>query len=1156
MNRLLPLFLLLLLTPGLSAEQAASTPDWPTWRHDVLRSGATTHALAGNLTLAWSRDLGRPEAAFDYHFRLCADEANEPVAVGGVLFVPSNSSDGVTAYDLSSGVEKWRFITEGPVRFAPVVEGGLVFFGSDDGCVYAVDAASGALKWKTRAAPEDRLDYRMLVNDRLCSRWPVRGGLVLQNGVVYAGCGLWPSEGVFALALDAATGAVKWRNGEIAQIDNGLQQHGKMADIGLPPHGYLAIIGGKVAMPSGRALAAFLDPASGKLDPYAGYWTKYYPVPRGSWALAGHERFWFQGGALMGTNADEIEKLPHGPVPWDDFLALLQKPAAVAEKLAATGVIQVSEVNGVRSVVFDPRHPGLGVNITPETATAGQLFQMAERPVLHLAPTGTRHEIGETALPVFTAKTMFRSEYRDIKALAVERGATHVKPPAYDVLRAYDLDSGAWRIDAMVLIGKMQIKRRLEFKMLWELDTPGMAVKLLAGDTLYLAGNGEIAAVPLPKAGEKPRITWRVKVPGVPVGMIAANGKLIVTTNSGKLLVFGEKAAAELPKPEIAKWERTSPFRPQIKNLRASLPSAGNALVLGWGMGELAKELALQSTLRVIVVENDAAKAAAARSAVQNLGAWARRLHIISGTSDTLKLPPYFAELVMCEHTQHLDNGARPWTRIALDCLRPHSGVAILPLREQLIDQARKHGEKIGGYAFSTEGRLTTIRRNAAPNGADDWTHETAGAGNTFASTDTLAVPPFALLWYSGGIDHSFTPAFEYHHDRNPYPLIASGRLFMLAGRDLHAADAYTGRHLWHAVIPESEKTELRHGDHRTTSRPTDSNYLATPDRVYVPHESEARVFDAATGKELATLKVPDDATPWDECRISGDTFFISLGGKLVALDRQSGAVKWQHRSAQGRAAFALGSEKVFVAGYAVERGQKAEKMPAMETTLSVLDETNGETLWTAPLTAPARPEQGTRVATWERIFQDNALKPTLHYQAARNLVLAIVDRHRFHAFDATSGSPLWNRSTQARLADLVGFEPPTLTRDLIVCHDGALLDPATGQPAAGTNKVGGRGVGCNRYVGSDALITFRSASACFLDLETKERTHLSSTRPGCTNNMIPAAGLLNAPNFAHGCVCNYPFLTSFAMMHLPEAAKWGPTVKPDAQMNGRPNQN
>ena len=118
----------------------ATAADWPTWRGDGMRSCASEQALPVDLKLHWSRYLGKPDPAFDYHFRLCADESYEPVAAGGLVFVPSNITDSVTAYDLSTGAEKWRFITEGPVRFAPVVGGGVVYFGSDDGHVYALDA--------------------------------------------------------------------------------------------------------------------------------------------------------------------------------------------------------------------------------------------------------------------------------------------------------------------------------------------------------------------------------------------------------------------------------------------------------------------------------------------------------------------------------------------------------------------------------------------------------------------------------------------------------------------------------------------------------------------------------------------------------------------------------------------------------------------------------------------------------------------------------------------------------------------------------------------------------------------------------------------------------------------------------------------------------
>ena len=130
----------------------------------------------------------------------------------------------------------------------------------------------------------------------------------------------------------------------------------------------------------------------------------------------------------------------------------------------------------------------------------------------------------------------------------------------------------------------------------------------------------------------------------------------------------------------------------------------------------------------------------------------------------------------------------------------------MLPLRPKLIDQAKAYVEKDGGYEFSADNRLTMIRRVNAPKGADDWTHESAGAGNTFASHDVIAKPPFGLLWYSGGIDREFSPPFEFHHNRNPYPVIVAGRMFMLAANELHAVDAYTGRHLWKASVPESPK--------------------------------------------------------------------------------------------------------------------------------------------------------------------------------------------------------------------------------------------------------------------------------------------------------------------------------------------------------------
>jgi outer membrane protein assembly factor BamB len=1138
---------------------AVRSADWPTWRHDAMRSGATSHALPRDLKRLWQRDLGKPDPAFDYHFRLCADPSYEPVAAGGLVFVPSNTTDGVTAYDLEGGLEKWHFLTEGPVRFAPVVGGDTVYLGSDDGHVYAVNAATGRLRWKSRGAPPDRPDYRMLVNDRLCSRWPVRGGPVLQDGVLYFGCGLWPSEGVFLVALDAATGAVLWRNADIAQIADGLEEHGKMADLGLPPHGYLAMIAGKVAMPSGRALAAFADPRTGRLDPYNSYYAKVYPVPRGSWALCGNADFWFQGGAIMGTHAAALDSLPLGPLSVEAFAQLAGKPMAWAEDMIRRELVTVRHIDGRRSVMIDPRSPQLALNIKARDVSTAQLFQLAERPVLNMSLVGTRHEVGERGMPVFTDKLMFRSEFRDPKGIEVERGMTRVAVPKYDVLRAYRLDGATWRLEVMPSKKFAGAQRHLDFPVAWELPVRDLTVKLLAGDRLFLAGQNKIVAVALPAGSGDPRIVWEARVAGFPVGVIAAQDHLIVTTDAGRLYAFGTGESRDIVVAQPDAWERQPAWRGQVAKLRDALPSGGNALVLGWNSGELAKELALQSWLRVIVAEPDAGRAEKARADLLNAGAWARRIHIVAGASNTLKLPPYFAEIVLSENLAGLDDGARAWTRMALDALRPHSGVAVLPLRPKLLEQARAHAESVGGYTFSADQRLSVIRRVAAPKGADDWTHESATAGNTFASHDTLAIPPFGLLWYSGSIDREFSPPFEFHHNRNPYPTIAAGRIFMLAGNAVHAADAYTGRHLWKTAVPESAKTGRRLSDHRTFSRPTDQNLIATAERLYVFQENSAHTFDPATGSAMNIIELPKEfgEAAWDEARIAGGTLYIGAGGNFVALDRFSGAMKWRHAADGEHVAFALGGGRVFAVDYSSARGRDPAQAGGFETRISELDAASGAAAWSETLEAGNRPGQSEASAgkpKWSGIFQDNPLKPTLHYNAAHNIVLAIVDRYQFFAFDAQSGSPLWRYSAGARLTDLVTFEPPTVTSDLVILDDGTELDVRSGKPAS-PNSIGARGgTGCNRFVGSDALLTFRSALACVVNLASNERTYLSSTRPGCTNSMIPAAGLLNAPNYAHGCVCNYPFLASFSLFHLPEAAPWGPKTRPKVQVQKNPN--
>ncbi|MBP7050966.1 MAG: PQQ-binding-like beta-propeller repeat protein [Phycisphaerae bacterium] len=243
-----------------------STADWPMWRYDASRSGASPVSLPLDLRLQWVRQLPAPAPAWrEEQYKLQFDRSYEPVVMGRQIFVPSMASDKLEAYDTESGKLNWQFFCDGPIRFAPIAWHGRVYFASDDGCLYCLAARNGALLWKSRLAPSAR---RILGNGRLISAWPARGGPVLHDGRIYCSASIWPFMGVFIYALDAVTGQVIWENSGTGSIYI-LQQHNSPAFAGVAPQGYLATDGNKLLVTS-RTTPACFDCATGEL--------LYYPL--------------------------------------------------------------------------------------------------------------------------------------------------------------------------------------------------------------------------------------------------------------------------------------------------------------------------------------------------------------------------------------------------------------------------------------------------------------------------------------------------------------------------------------------------------------------------------------------------------------------------------------------------------------------------------------------------------------------------------------------------------------------------------------------------------------------------------------------------------------------------------------------------------------
>jgi outer membrane protein assembly factor BamB/SAM-dependent methyltransferase len=249
--------------------------DWPQWRYDAGRTADTPENLGSELFLQWVRQYPALKPAFPGTYPTKAplrkeldaigpelatwvvngklgefDKGYEPIVLGSTMFLGSSLSDRLTAIDIATGEEKWRYYVNGPIRYAPVAYQGLVIFGSDDGCVYGLRASNGALVWKFQAAPAGR---RHLGNHRLISAWPVRGGPVLHKGKVYLGAGNWPFEGTFYFCLDAATGRIIWENSTSGTFFRFMNGEGYDRLSGGPiPLGYFVIDGNHLVTPSGR----------------------------------------------------------------------------------------------------------------------------------------------------------------------------------------------------------------------------------------------------------------------------------------------------------------------------------------------------------------------------------------------------------------------------------------------------------------------------------------------------------------------------------------------------------------------------------------------------------------------------------------------------------------------------------------------------------------------------------------------------------------------------------------------------------------------------------------------------------------------------------------------------------------------------------------
>lgn len=125
-----------------------------------------------------------------------------PAVLDGLVYVGS-WDERVYALDVETGALKWNFWTGAKVLSSAATDEESVYIGSDDGYLYALDAETGKLRWRFETGAE------------------VRSTPVASNGMVYSG-----SYDDYLYAIDVRTGALVWKlktgdiRGRLAATEN------------------------------------------------------------------------------------------------------------------------------------------------------------------------------------------------------------------------------------------------------------------------------------------------------------------------------------------------------------------------------------------------------------------------------------------------------------------------------------------------------------------------------------------------------------------------------------------------------------------------------------------------------------------------------------------------------------------------------------------------------------------------------------------------------------------------------------------------------------------------------------------------------------------------------------------------------------------------
>lgn len=1104
-------------------EKVATSDDWPQYKKDNYRSGASGVDLdLSKLELAWTYTSSQypvpawygpaKEDAFAKSGPLPSmrdyDLAYYPVIVGNDLYYSSSADDAVHCINTVDGKEKWRFTTNGPVRNAPVFHKGELYFGSDDGFVYCIDADNAKLKWKYSPVPES--NRLVLNNGRLISFWPVRTGVLLEDDKVYFGASLLPWKKSYFCAINSSTGKVEGEGCYVKEMDN-MTFEGEMASTGT-----------KLIQPQGRIEPIFFNKRDGE----------------NKGALAG------TGGCFVLVTKDQ--HIMH-PTESRNRNIMEYVSEEEPEYMSFKGGKEMV-IKGDTSFILTDNSISAYLRESNKLLWLKRNYQahrlIVSGNALYLGATDTVYAVSpENGLPLWKAKVE-----GTVYALATANDALFVST-GEGKISCFKSGSKVNELLSQNQGKKAEIDelpkkdKQAEFK---------NTITLKSGPFAEAISNDSVRISFETLAPTSISINWTCTGYQSQHVMLAEKSKHSIVFPVRKDFNYSYEIITKDGTKGIYEYDNFLNYKRRpvdfsgIKSDRESLLkeigvilkdmeyNSGLGIVIGLDDMELPVELARNSRFDIIVLDESESKVDDLRKTLLNAQVYGRKISALK--VNDLNSIPVAAELA---NLVWVTGQSEVQADEVIRLIAPLGMAIIKDAPDDFMNNSNLDWQ-VDIKKYGDKGLIFTKHQFEI---AGDWTHQYGNPDNSAYGGESLwgstRADDFEVQWMG-------RPGPRFQTDRSgrkPSPLAIDGRLFVQGNERIVATNIYNGDILWSKDFPGLKRMNI----HRNCS-----NWAIDNETLYLSIGSNLVKVNQKTGLVLDVTPEVGGNYDWGFVSVVDDLLIGSSVPEGSNYTNYYGSEGW-YDTKGGPLAFKVVSKLLFAkdkhstknAWIYTPKGViinptitaydgKISFVESLGTRLSE-DGRGGDDLFNNTWLVTLDLKTGKQL--WKRKL--NTMPGiTMYSMAAGSGKYVIVSsnnsKYEIYTFSAENGELLWKKEQRWFHGDHGGH----LSRPAIV-NNRLVVKPAhynleTGQQHS--YNIPKSGHGCASYALTDQSVFYRGGSVTQFNFDTREFSRWERLRPDCWISTIPAQGMVLSPEAGGGCSCGNWLETSMVMAPVSRA--------------------